>query len=298
MNNEKTELSQDSQFGIENLPENERKETQEILDSLKPEEKAEDKPETLPKEEEKKEDDQEKPEEKKEPSLIPAYKIKIAEKQWEKERLALEQKIEDLSKPKETPHVEDEGDKPKEPESKSDVDIRELADELGVDESVVDKIVKVAEARAKASNKPFELSPEDKHALVVAKQFEEKQRVELEEAIFDQSFDEKVLPEIKAEYGEDVPSSVVLYLKEKLRELSYQDGYEKVPHDLIYRGEKSFREVIAPKRKTSEPSGLGSFEVSGKTVRFEDLSTEDVEKLSDEDFDKYSDHMARRENKR
>lgn len=296
------ESNQDDQnFGLDNLPENEQKETKEILESLSPEkeeekteEKQPEKAEDPKKPEETKGDDKgDEKAERRDVALMPAWKHKIAEQQWVKEKAELEQKLAESASSKEKPHDDTKIEDGK--ESESDIDITALADELGVEESVVAKIIDTAEQRAKANFKQFELSDEDKQALVAAKQYQEQQVIESERKLFESDFEKQVLPEIKKEYGDDVPESVVADLKEKLHGIAYTDEYKKVPYSEIYRGKAEFRGVIAEKRKSAESSRGGAFQTSGQMVKYEDLDESQIANLSGEEFDKYSDYMARRE---
>jgi hypothetical protein len=301
--------------GLDSLPEKEREETQEILDSLadKDEGKDDPKPKEDPKPEEKKEEEKPKDEDKKseedgegddkndsskrrDPSLMPAYKHKIAEKGWEKEKAELEAKIAEYEKGKSPENKsDDEPDGKPNDESKSDIDVEALADELGADKEAVSKIVEVAEKRAAEKMKPFMLSDTDKQALADLQDLRRQQALEQENQLYSQDFDKDVLPEIKKEYGDDVPESVIADIKSKLKDVAYTNEYAKVPFSEIYRAKSEFRELVAPKRKTAEGSKGGNFQVAGKTVKYEDLGPDQVANLSDDEFDKYSDYMARRE---
>lgn len=299
---EEKELNQDNQnHGLDTLPENERKETQEILDSLAPA-KDEDKPEEKQpaKEEAPKEPAEPKDEDKNERrdvALMPAWKHKIAEKQWQDEKADLERKLAEASDSKGKPSSAELPVTEPEKKSESDIDIKALAEELGADESTVAKIIEAAEERAKAQYKPFELSDEDKQALVAAKEYQAQQALDTERALFERDFTKDVLPEIKKEYGDDVPESVIADLKEKLHGIAYTPEYKLIPYNEIYRAKAEFRGVAAEKRKSAESSRGGAFQVSGETVKYEDLDENQIANLSGEDFDKYSDYMARRERK-
>jgi hypothetical protein len=299
--------------GLDNLPENERQETQEILDSLKPEgeedtPKPEEKPEETkeePKEEEKPEEkqDDEKGEEKQEGrrdvSMMPAYKHKIAEKKWESEKAELQAKLdeyENSEKPSEDKptDVPEAGDKPEEGKGLTP-NVKKLAEELGAEEEAVAKIIDAAKKEAQEEMRPFMLTDEQKQALADLQNLKHEKAMEAEKNLFNEDFEKDILPEIRKEYGDDIPDSVVADLKEKLRDIAYKPEYQKVPYLEIYRGKQDFRGVIAPKRKTAETSKGGFFQIAGKTVKYEDLGPDQIANLSDSDFDKYSDYMARRE---
>ncbi|MEI9893790.1 MAG: hypothetical protein WDN28_07775 [Chthoniobacter sp.] len=87
-------------------------------------------------------------------------------------------------------------------------------------------------------------------ALADLKKAREEQGVQAEMAKFAADFDRDVLPALKAEYGDDVPASVIESVKEQLKEAAYsKPEYQKTPFKVIYKGDDAFRNLVAPKKK-------------------------------------------------
>ena len=308
MSETKNEPNQD---GLENLPENQRKETQEILDEIgkdgKPSEadgdKPAPKPEEKPKEEEKKEDKPDaKPEEKKPDKsdrrpvkLIPAHVHYTARDQWQKKEKELSDEIARLSSSKPPAKADDTGDD----KSKSDTvdqeveNLKKKWEEKGYDPELIGDLV--SHARKNQGTLPAEISEK----LADIDRIKSEREAEVEEVHFNSDFDKIVLPLIKAEYGDDVPSQVIADVKEDLKGMAYDEKYAEVNYDVLYKGHDQFRGVIPPKKHGAEGSRGGTetdASVSGDKIDLTQPQSDDViKKMTDADFDTYSTNMQKRE---
>lgn len=302
------------QGGLEALPENERAETQKILDEIKQEEdsrpaepiaeqpkpevkpepaKPEEKPE--PKVEEagnKKPEGEPKPEEKRrESKLIPAWVHEVDKAAKEKEILKLQTEIERLSQSGNKPPVEDKEIKGTE-ESYKDVDA--AAEKAGIDKDFARTMYDLA------NKNKGQLSPEITADLAAARQLKQDREIQAEEVQFSSDFDTIVLPLIKKEYGDDVPQTTIAEIKENLKAKAYTPEYAKVPYTTIYKGEDQFRDVIAPKGKGGENGRGGTVALAdgpkdGDLDLTKPLGDDVIKTLTDKQFDTYSENMAKYE---
>jgi len=153
-------------------------------------------------------------------------------------------------------------------------DLKELAEEYGVDEDFVTKLAENISSKNKL--------PEDvqKKLDILSKKSEQ------EEA--DKSFDAAV----KLLQDEN-PNEPIMANKEKIKELGYTEGHTtESAYELYFRHVKT---SPTKKKKTAEktkPNG----EISKEVTDFDDPNL-DTENLSDSDFDKFSDAQAAKEKK-
>lgn len=312
MSNNNSDLDQG---GLETLPENERVETQKILDEIKKDEdtlplepnaeqpKPEIKPEPAkpeekvePKVEEagnKKPDDEQKPEEKRrDPKFIPAWVHEVDKAAKEKEILKLQSEIERLTKSGNKAPVEGEEQKGSE-DSYKDVDA--AAEKAGIDKDFARTMYDLA------NKNKGELPEEVANDLKAARQLREDREIQAEEVQFSSDFDSKIVPLIKAEYGDDVPQATIAQIKGELKAKAYTKEYAQVPYSTIYKGEDQFRDVIAPLKKGAE-NGRGGTMITvvdgardGEIDLTKPLLDDVLKTLTDEQFEKYSDNMAKYE---
>jgi hypothetical protein len=300
-----------NQDGLENLPEAQRKETQQMLDEIAAEDaaKAGDKPkgdEEKPKEgetgkpDESKKDDpkkpdgkpedkkeKEKPEGRRPAKLIPAWVHERAKEDWTKQEAKLKADIEALSKGK--PSSEGGKDESKASKEARDAGIKALAEKHGYSEEFVRDVLSMAD-----ENKGV-IPPEVAQKLSQVDKLSEEREIQIEEAQFSQDFDKIVLPLIKAEYGDNVPQNVIVDIKEDLKGLAYSTEYSKVPYEVIYNGTKDFRSRVPDAKKGAEDSRPGQGGVNdGKEAidLTKPLSDEVVATLSDKQFETYSNNMV------
>lgn len=317
------------QSDLQNLPEGERKETEEILGDIenggqKPEapvaEKKEgendvtppEKPEGEKPEAEKNEaKEPEKPVEEKKPAveerrpatLVPAYILKVQEDQANKKIAQLTSDLEAARKAGEK--ALDAGAKPEDATATFDKRLEAISEKSGIAVDVLKEVVDLVKPSG-----AIELPEELKNDLKVAKDLRAEREVEVEAAKYSSDFDRLILPLVQAEYGKDVPADTLSQIKESLKAKAYNPDYAKVPYSTIYKGEDEFRNLVNPKSKGGEGSRGGTNTISeaadaekGKGMDWGalekndtlELSESDVRNLSDADFDKYGEMMERRE---
>lgn len=266
MENHIEETNQDV-HGLENLPENQRNETKEILADIQKEEDAkateakkdegDQKPEDGKPEDKKPE---EKPEEgkkdgeegtqdktRRDSKLVPSYLLGIEKTKFEKREKELIAEI-DALKTGAKPNVDGEKKEPTKVEIKALVD-KIVADNEIADPKVIADIFEVVDAYIKDNIK---LPPELIAKLNVVDELKSQHEIAIEEVNFSKDFDKQILPLIKAEYGDDIPEDKVAEIKEKLKGIAYSDDYAKVSYDEIYRGKNDFRNLYTPKKRSAE----------------------------------------------
>lgn len=316
MTQNENDLQQGDKTGLENLPESERKETQEIIDEIAADEKKSDpqpKPEETPKPKEgetpsteKKPDETPKPKEgegelgkkseDQEPSrkpgkLMPAWVHETAKKDWETEKAALEAKITELSTPN---PGEDKPATEAKPVTQATIDkVEEFAKANNLAPEVVKGILDLA---AENSGKiPQEISDQLKKLDEITREKE----VQAEEQAYSSNFDKYVLPLIKKEYGAEVGQDTVDEIKEQLKAKAYTEEYKSTPYSVIYKGIDDFRKFTRPAGSTAEGSRGGAHNAPGgdeggaqgnayNGKPFSELSEDDIGKLPGDVFDKYS----------
>lgn len=321
-NNDQGNILDDS--GINNLPEKEKEETQEIIDEIKKEEepekdpadkdldkpKEEEEPEDKPKDENPKDEDEgkdpdegkdeadkDKKEDKKEPprsksKLLPNWIHEKAIREKNEEIDSLSKTIEELKSSN--------NDKPNEEISESDKDslkaeIEEKFKDKDLDPEIIESIVKIAIERG------GKLPAEVQDKLKVIDDIREKSEIEAEETAFNSNFEEFVVPLIKAEYGEDISKDTIDVIREKTKEIAYTEEYKQTPYGVIYKGVDDFRKFERPKAGSeSGKGGMNNSDTGKETdeMDFSNVSEEDIDKMDGPTFDKFSEWQEDQEKKR
>lgn len=307
--------------GTENLPESERQEVAEIHGEIKAEEtpstqtppaetptpEAPKDPETLAPEAPKPAD-AEKPGETTEPKepvepkqpeaprskgkLMPAWAHEVATKK-------LNQEIENL-KGQLAAKGDTTGQQPASPptqapqsDEKLNEQVNSLAEKHNLDPELVKSIVELGRANSN-------VLPPEVQALIAKSQdidtIKASYEVQAEEQAFNSSFDEHVVPLIKAEYGEDVGKDTIDAIRESMKETAYTEEFQGTPYSVIYKGVDTFRGYSRPAAQTAEPGRGGTEHVNQHTaseVDFSTVSQEDIDKMDGETFDKYSDWLGK-----
>jgi hypothetical protein len=233
--------------------------------------KPEKKEEVKPKEDPKSKEDEEKPEDKsgRTPSVVPAWKLKVAEDQHNRKVAELEDKIKELSEQK-APITKTQKDEIAD-------EIKALAEESGADPEF---LTKFADAILKKA-KPSEI---EKTVQDLARESAEEKELEKQEAEYENEFDKDVAPIVKEKYQLSEPA--LSALKEKLKELAFTETYANVPLAKILKAEEDSLGIQAPKR-SSEGNGV---KVRGNNVvdldnvdedSFKNLGDDAVEKLAE-----------------
>lgn len=174
---------------------------------------------------------------------------------------------------------------------------QEFADKHGITEELAKDLL----ARTRQTGLPAELVEK----LGKVDQLEAIRETEVETAKFNGDFDRIIAPLVKAEYGDDVPSETLDKIREDLKELAYdpEGTYAKVPYEVIYQGNKQFRELLpAPKRgpESSRPGAAASAAAAGGEAPdlTQSLSDDVIRTLSTAEFETYMENMAKGERSR
>lgn len=311
MDNTNDELNRAAEAGdLNTLPIGERKETQDILDEIvkgegekaekakaddakkadnKPEhddddegDKSKDKKPDDSKKDEGKKDENDKPGKRREVKLIPAYQLKIAEERWGKENGELKTKIEELMSGKAKGDL-----------NKDDIktEIEKIAEEEGMSVNTIERIVQIASKANPGKELPQDMIERLNRYDTIAAERE----VEIETARFSKDFDTEVLPLIKAEYGDNVPQHVIDEIREDLKEKAYSEGFEKVPYNMLFRGDDTFRGRVGEVKRGSEPSSPGTHYKAGAGAAEVDLSKpmsdDAIKTLTPAQFETYMGNM-------
>lgn len=227
-------------------------------------------PEVKPKEDESKigedpldteEEEDIKPNKTRVPKTMLTYKHKIAEKNWAKEKDTLNKTIEDLkNKPSDTPIQQENLDK----------DIQALAEETGLDEKVLKKIINLRPTQSI----PTDLTEKLAKDIAEVNELKESLLDNKSELDFNNDFTNDVLPLIKSEYG-DISDSDLAILKKRMKNAATMEDYVGTNLALLYKGLDNFRPKVG--KKSAEPTDGGKARSDG-TMDYSNVSDDQVEK--------------------
>jgi hypothetical protein len=135
------------------------------------------------------------------------------------------------------------------------------------------------------------MSEEDRKAL---NEYRTERDNLLIEKGYNTDFESNVLPLIKEEYP-NISDAKVKEIKEAIFDKLQTDQFSLVPLDVLYRGEKAFRGLVAqPKQSVDNGSRAPARGDASKVYDFDKVTDEDI-KRSDFPFEQYSNYMAKRE---
>lgn len=198
----------------------------------------------------------------KEPTLIPAWKAKIAEERLKRENEELRQQVEayQANPTKENKQaIQDSAD-----------DVLELASNLGLE--LDDKQAQFFKAIMGTKN----AVPEDLVKDIQA--FQQQKQIDYLNDQFNQEFTTDVLPLVKEKYGE-LSETQLTALRQKLHDTAFTETYAKVPLKKVFRAEMDEFDIKPPKHPILTSK-------SGKTRNTElDLSNVDEETFANLDGD-------------
>lgn len=233
-----------------------------------------------------------------EATLMPEWQHKAAENKWNKEKGELMQKIEDLSKAH-NPAPGSAPAQPAKPNEDVEAELQKLAEQSGIS---IDALKGIYALAAKNQNK---LPEEVAKGLADIQDLKTKKEMEVELAQFGSDFDQKIVPLIKAEYGNDVPADAITKVKELLQGLAYSESYKKVPYTAIYKGLDEFRGLVPAAKRGAELT-RGGFVPSKNNPDGPNPSEKPFEEWTEDDLkdpanaarlDAYMDHMEKAEKK-
>lgn len=204
------------------------------------------------------------------PKMMPAFKHKIAEKEWSKKEAELLSEIETLkNKPTETPAQE--AKLTDDLESK----INKLAEEKGVDAELIKNIVSLV---------PQDVPSDYKESLETIKELKATNEAAKAEAQFTQEFQD-LMPIIKDEYP-DISESDLSNIQKQLADTAFTEEYARTPLSVIYKGLDGFRGAVMSKKKSAESSRSGQNR-SSEIQDYSKWTDDDISNASREDVDKY-----------
>jgi hypothetical protein len=219
----------------------------------------------------------------KKPKFVESWKVGAMKREHAKAISDLNDKIKELSKKPD--------DTKKEAEDK-DAALKATAEELGMDESALRKIVALT-----GGGNTKEL--QDKIAALETQINSTKEKVDWEEENrqFGKDFDKKIMP-ILAEQG-ITEEKTISRIKKRLEKMAFSESFQGVPTiDGIYRGYPSyFADITKPGKAGVEAGSRGGAKSNKKN--FMDMTPDEVgialEKgeITDEDFDKYCDKNSK-----
>lgn len=217
-----------------------------------------------------------------EPKVIPAWKLKIAEKRAAKANAPEPEKKDEEPPAREPAHSKD--------------DIESLAAEIGADPDAVRKLDAYFAKKYATPQLPPEMQEllKDYPALKQLREQHDSQQAELG---FASEFEESVRPLVEAEYPGATPEllkSISADLRKKVEEdprLLY------TPLKTIYKGEDDFR-GLAPRKKSADGGRPTSGSRSDKVIDFEEVSDEDIRNFTDEQMEQYSAYQMEKERNR
>jgi len=236
-------------------PEDKDKEDEDKSDEDDPNKKSEDK-----KDEDKSGEDKTK----RTPRLMEVYKHKIAEKNWNKEKKDLEDKITALNEKTET----------KTAPEKAKL-IKAFAEKSGMDEGTIEELVNIAQSGNSSLTKEV---AELKAAL---KKGDDARMWAEEDKRFEKDYDKNVVSLIETD---GVPKENIPRLKKLLKSLAFSEEYAKTPLKVIYRGVDDFRQF--------SKKGKQSGELSKSGIRGDDTERGYLD-LSEEEFNKRIEREAK-----
>lgn len=207
------------------------------------------------------------------PKMMPAFKHKIAEKEWSKKETALLSEIETLkNKPNETPAQE--------AKATEDIDtkIEKLAEEKGVDAELIKQIVSLVPKQ--------ETSTEIQEAMKVINDLKASNEQVKADVNFQKEF-KAIEPLIKAEYP-DISDGDLSKVQQQLKDTAHSKEYATTPLSVIYKGLDGFREAVMTKKKSAESSRSGQNR-SSEIQDYSNWTENDIEKASRDEVDKYFD---------
>lgn len=266
------ESEEESKDESEDKPKEEESKTEETKEETKEEDTQtteESTEETEDKTEESEEESVETPKTNRTPKMVETYKLKIAEKQAAKREEELLEEIEKLKK------------QPSNQESASNTDdsldeIKKLAEDKGVDEELLSKIVDLAGKR--------QLPESVTEAVKELEQIKKDRQVEKEDQEFEQEF--QALDCIKAEFPE-IKETELVKVKSRLKELAFSEDHSSTSLKFIFKGLDEFREASIPGKKTAETSSTGKRELQASKKDFASWTPEDIAKASREETAEY-----------
>lgn len=261
----------------EEKPEEAPKEPEKAKEEEKPEKKEEAGKEGEKKEEEiEEEDEEEKPQ--RTPKLMPLFKHKIAESQWQKEKEEMQKKIETLESKTKGESSED-----------KEKMIEEFAEKNGIDKEVIKGLVKLVGVGNTAALEE-KISKLEARLTETSKITEE----EKQDKLFNKEFEKEIAPLIEQD---GISPENQKRVKKLLYSLAFTEEFGNTPLKFIYKGHESFDDFRKKGRKSGESSGPAAHAGDGKEKSFMEMDDDEFEKESEELGKKDKNRDIRRDGK-
>lgn len=217
------------------------------------------------------------------------WRIMIAKRRQEKARSDGKEKSEpvkpDPSKPEQKPEP-----KPDAKATELSPEQKEFAEKYGIEPEDMAKAFPPAKVEKIAAEG---ISPEDRALL---DQYKNERDSLLIDKGYTADFDTNVLPLLKEEYP-GISDAKIAEVRQQIREKLETETYGLTPLDVIYRGDKAFRGLVAPKNDGVDQGNRVPAKTGSKVYDFETVTEEDIKK-PDFPFSEYSEYMAKREKKK
>jgi len=202
----------------------------------------------------------------KEPTLIPAWKAKIAEERLEKENEILRQQLEALQR---NPTQEN-----REQVQDSVANIRELASQHGLE--LNDQQEQFFNALVQRNSVPQDL-------LQNMQALQQQKEIDYLETQYNEEFSKDVAPLLKERYG-DLPEKQLATLRQKLHDVAFTEAYAKVPLKKIFLAES---EDLAIKPSKEHIVTNKSGKTRGTELDFSSVDEDTFKALDGDSLDKF-----------
>lgn len=230
-----------------------------------PEAEGDDQPNTV----EEGQDSAEKPD--RTPTMVPAWKMKVAEEQARNEITALQSKIEELSKNSNI-SKQDSTEINEELEA-----IIKTAEDNGLDGEFLRNLATSIESSVLKRVKPNESVEK------LLKEIEDKKVLADQEDAFDKEFTKTIAPMAKEKF--QISDKALTDLKSKLKDLAFSEEYGKLPLSKIFNAEIDTLGIKTPKR-SAEGKDI-TIRANNSIVDMENVSEEDFSKMSDKQIEEF-----------
>lgn len=164
-------------------------------------------------------------------------------------------------------------------ESKDD-DVEKFAEEKGIDVSIVEGLLSIAEKRIASKIPQVDVSS--------IEELKKEREVEKARVQVSNDFDAKVLPLIRSQYP-DASNEHIQSVKEKIQQLAFTKEYHAYPVEDIYAVKS--RDFSFQSKVSAESSRGGH----GATIDYESMNTEQLAKMSPQEAEKYFAYMDKKQ---
>lgn len=236
---------------------------EETVSEDEPEAEGDDQPEVkVEKEEEEKPD--------RVPTMVPAWKLKVAKEQATNEIAALQSKIEELSNSNISKQTSTEINEELEA-------IIKTAEDNGLDGEFLRNLATSIESSVLKRVKPNESVEK------LLKEIEDKKILADQEDAFDKEFSKTIAPMAKEKF--QITDKALADLKSKLKDLAFSEEYGKLPLSKVFNAEIDSLGIKTPKR-SAEGKDI-TIRANNSIVDMDNVSEDDFSKMSDKQIEEF-----------